>query len=189
MKFSTFLSENGETSGEGTELFLVREAGTWYYYNSTQVTMKIKGDDGIPIMEKLLSPLPSVPQKPYLIFNEVDSIYSSITPSGPNVYEFNNRNGVYFYYNEEYYLPEDSEVSEDEDIGIFLNNQITNNFPAEQRPQGYAERIFCCAKKDTIGYKNIFTILNTGELFIGGKIIENASSGALSELDNFIKID
>lgn len=189
LKFSTFLSENGETSGESTELFLVREAGTWYYYNSTQVTMKIKGDDGIPIMEKLLSPLPSVPQKPYLIFNEVDSIYSSITPSGPNVYEFNNGNGVYFYYNEEYYLPEDSEVSEDEDIGIFLNNQITNNFPAERRPQGYAERIFCCAKKDTIGYKNIFTILNTGELFIGGKIIENASSGTLSELDNFIKID
>lgn len=56
-------------------------------------------------------------------------------------------------------------------------------------PAGYAERIFCCAKKDTIGYKNIFTILNTGELFIGGKIIENTSSSALSELDNFIKID
>ena len=185
-KFSTFLSEDSSTAGESMELFLVKEASSWYYFNYNQQIRKVKGQNGVPILINNPTHLPKKQIGLYLDFNNETNNYNSINDEN-EAYEY--ESGAFFYYNIEEYSPEDSGYSETNNIGVFINNQVTDSVFNNQVPAGYAERIFCCAKKDTTGYKNIFTILNTGELFIGGKIIENTSSLVLSELDNFIKID
>lgn len=77
-------------------------------------------------------------------------------------------------------------------IGIFVNNQHINN---TDENEDVVRRLFCCAKRENNEIKNIFTILNNGELYIGGTIQERDKNNEiiqtenLNELSDYITID
>ena len=80
----------------------------------------------------------------------------------------------------------------EDSIGIFINNQHINNI---DESKDVTRRLLCCAKIENNEIKNIFSILNNGELYIGGTIQErdknnqNIKSENLNELSDYIVID
>lgn len=86
-------------------------------------------------------------------------------------------------------------VSQDEDlndnqIAVFINNQHLNSSQMTQR-----RRMICCAEQNANGIKNIFSVTNNGELYIGGRITQFNKNGNeinnndLSKLSDYIEIN
>ena len=70
---------------------------------------------------------------------------------------------------------------DDETIGIFINNQHINR-PAKD--SNLTKRLFSCVSKTSDGndIRNIFTILNNGNLYMGGNVVQYNPEG--EKVDN-----
>lgn len=119
----------------------------------------------------------------YVSIYEHNNDFYSFTTQFNTGYELIQNNNNY-YYNEE--TPIRTEESlEDETIGIFINNQHINK-PTQD--DTLKKRLFSCVSKTSDGddIRNIFTILNNGNLYMGGNVIQYNEDGSIIENSNNI---
>ena len=88
-----------------------------------------------------------------------------------------------------YYLDREKIATDDNQIGVFINNKAINKNAMDGI---YQKRVFSCvnknAKDETNLYNNIMTITSSGELFLGGKI-RGKKAGTLSEYSDYVNFD
>jgi hypothetical protein len=79
---------------------------------------------------------------------------------------------------------------------MYINNQHINNLEEEKEDDNIlTRRLLCCAKLEDGVIRNILTVLNNGELYIGGKVNAYDKKGDLIEtteldkLSDYIDID
>lgn len=76
-------------------------------------------------------------------------------------------------------------ISENNSIGIFINNKKVNS---EKTEEGLTERLFSCVKIEDENFKNIFSILDDGSLYIGGTVETKEKTGKLEDFPDEITI-
>lgn len=127
--------------------------------------------------------------------------FSYLTLSGNN-YTSTTLTNRYLYTNNNDYIPYNHKVTNggsitptNNGIALYLNNQsisdeISQQTQAEQA--GYYKRLICCASKedenDNSPIKNIFSILSSGAMYLGGTVEEYDGESNPASLDDYIKI-
>lgn len=86
----------------------------------------------------------------------------------------------FIYYSDLLEGKEDINISEDDNIGIFINNKKMAGSSSKN-----TERLFSCVKLEKDKYKNIFSILDDGSLYIGGTAKEIIEKNEKNTLSNF----
>lgn len=86
----------------------------------------------------------------------------------------------YIYYSTVILGEESSTTSLEENIGIFINNKKVSDSEINK-----TERLFSCVKLENDVYKNIFSILDDGSLYIGGTVKELINKSEQNTLSNF----
>lgn len=76
-------------------------------------------------------------------------------------------------------------IVEENGVVVYINNKSLNTGTT---PSGFNKRILCCASKNQGNISNLFTILNNGELYIGGEIEQDINQASLSKLSDNIKV-
>ena len=135
-----------------------------------------------------------VPYLTYNILNEIQNIEYFSSPNdvslelkelSPNVinqkYYIRSLNfNEFIYYSNLLEGKEDINISEDDNIGIFINNKKMASASSTN-----TERLFSCVKLEKDKYKNIFSILDDGSLYIGGTVKEIIEKNEKNTLSNF----
>lgn len=84
------------------------------------------------------------------------------------------------YYTEKIEGSEETLTTETENIGIFINNKKNKGTDKVN-----TERLFSCVKLENNQYMNLFSILDDGSLYIGGKVKELGNKEEDNTLSNF----
>lgn len=87
---------------------------------------------------------------------------------------------TFIYYSNAVYGNEYIHESEVDNIGIFINNKKITDTQSTN-----TERLFSCVKLENNEYKNIFSILDDGSLYIGGTAKELSKKEESNTLSNF----
>lgn len=96
------------------------------------------------------------------------------------MYLRNMNSDTFIYYSNLIQGNEDIQESEEDNIGIFINNKKVTDTPNTN-----TERLFSCVKLENNEYKNIFSILDDGSLYIGGTAKELSKKEKENTLSNF----
>lgn len=171
---------------EGEEIVLMLYDGDFYYYTQQNELKYIKTSaTSIPSVE-LGSPLSLTNSLTYytLVRNE----YVEMTIYNRYLYL---NSSIYYPYNKQ---QENSGggFEEDNGVAVFINNQSINTINTGSEPNaGFSKRLISCIEKKEDGtFGNIFSILNSGALYLGGKVNEQTDSHSeLDQLSDFIKIE
>lgn len=112
-----------------------------------------------------------------------------------NVYIFTQDNKNIYYTSKTKNGGDKHETASDA-IVMYINNQHINNLEEENEDDNIlTRRLLCCAKLEDGIIRNILTVLNNGELYIGGKVNAYDKKGELIEtteldkLSDYIDID
>ena len=144
-------------------------------------TIRIQQSVEIPSSEQTLTSVSLVDSREVTVFYYNSSgIYIEETFTA---YVFSSVDSTIYYLNRQ---ESESTITQQGGINVYINNRDMNKniFPA-----GYGKRIFSCLQ--TSGqpqsvFNNLFTILSDGNLYIGGRMIQNDSSTTVS---NYLKFD
>lgn len=127
-----------------------------------------------------------------------DIFYLALSGNNYSRTDLTNR---YIYHSGEDYIPYNNKVENrgsitptDNGIALYLNNQSISDSSSTQtaaEEAGYYKRLICCVSKDaTAGapIKNVFSILSSGAMYLGGTVQEYDGTGIPSSLDDYVKI-
>ena len=168
---------------EGEEIVLMLYDGDFYYYTQQNELKYIKTSaTSIPSVE-LGSPLSLTNSLTY--YTLVGNEYVEMTIYNRYLYL---NSSIYYPYNKQ---QENSGggFEEDNGVAVFINNQSINT--GSEPNAGFSKRLISCIEKKEDGtFGNIFSILNSGALYLGGKVNEQTDSHSeLDQLSDFIKIE
>ena len=155
----------------------------FYEISSDSSNFYIKGDYGLP---ENYSTKENIPQTNVTYYEKVGEIFEQ--KNVQNIYSVQYKEGICLY--DKKTEEQTNSETTNNNIGIFINNQELQNKEIDPKETFCKRLLSCVYSTDTEGeYKNIFSILEDGGLYMGGTVVEKEKSKNIENLSDLISIN
>ena len=178
-------SPETETTGIEAQAFYVGsdKQDNFYEISSNSSNFYIKGEYGLP---KNYSTKENIPQTNVTYYEKEGEIFKQ--KNAQNIYSVQYKEGTCLY--DKKTEEQTNSETTNNNIGIFINNQELQNKKIDPKETFCKRLLSCVCSTNTEGeYKNIFSILEDGGLYMGGTVVEKEKSKNIENLSDLISIN
>lgn len=182
--FYIIYSPTGTKDIEAQVFYLgLDKKNNFYEISSDSSNFYIKGEYGLP---ENYSTKENIPQTNVTYYEKVGEIFEQ--KNAQNIYSVQYKEGICLY--DKKTEEQTNSETTNNNIGIFINNQELQNKEIDPKETFCKRLLSCVYSTDTEGeYKNIFSILEDGGLYMGGTVVEKEKSKNIENLSDLISIN